>query len=51
MNPDGGFYHLNNVMEYDDDSISFDVHNYQDENGMAYLDVVEDNVQENTQLS
>jgi hypothetical protein len=46
MNPDGGFYHTN-VIEYDDDSMSFDLANHHDENGMTYLDAVEDDRQIN----
>ena len=43
MNPDGGFYHAEEAV-YDDDSSSLDFGN-SDENGMSFVDALEDEIQ------
>lgn len=43
MNHDGSFYFTEETV-YDDDSISFDLRN-SDENGMSFLDALEDEIE------
>ena len=42
MNPDGSFYHTEEVV-YDDDSYSLDL-GINDENGMSFVDALEDDI-------
>ena len=43
MNPDGSFYHSEEAV-YDDDSNSFDLGNQDDDNGMSFVDALEDEI-------